>query len=103
MTPAGTSNELDVQNGWEENTHTHTLYCTVSLVLNIVWWPGITINNNNVVGVRYNGGFLPDFILLTQSYNLRGTHFKCYGRGFVFVAYETTVLYTWKIRTDLLL
>ena len=25
MTPAGTSNELDVQNGWEENTHTHTL------------------------------------------------------------------------------
>ena len=28
MTPAGTSNELDVQNGWEENTH--TLYCTHS-------------------------------------------------------------------------
>ena len=27
MTPAGTSNELDVQNGWEENTHTHTLIC----------------------------------------------------------------------------
>ena len=23
MTPAGTSNELDVQNGWEENTHKH--------------------------------------------------------------------------------
>ena len=23
MTPAGTSNELDVQNGWEENTHTN--------------------------------------------------------------------------------
>ena len=22
VTPAGTSNELDVQNGWEENTHT---------------------------------------------------------------------------------
>ena len=22
MTPGGTSNELDVQNGWEENTHT---------------------------------------------------------------------------------
>ena len=22
-TPAGTSNELDVQNEWEENTHTH--------------------------------------------------------------------------------
>ena len=24
MTPAGTSNELDIQNEWEENTHTHT-------------------------------------------------------------------------------
>ena len=24
MTPAGTSNELDVQNGWEENTHRAT-------------------------------------------------------------------------------
>ena len=24
MTPAGTSNGLDVQNGWEENTHTHS-------------------------------------------------------------------------------
>ena len=23
MFPAGTSNELDVQNEWEENTHTH--------------------------------------------------------------------------------
>ena len=23
MTPAGTSNELDVQNEWEENTHTY--------------------------------------------------------------------------------
>ena len=26
MTPAGTSNKLDVQNEWEENTHTH---CTI--------------------------------------------------------------------------
>ena len=26
MTPAGTSNELDVRNGWEENTHTLLLY-----------------------------------------------------------------------------
>ena len=26
MTPAGTSNELDVQNGWEENTHTNSKY-----------------------------------------------------------------------------
>ena len=44
VTPAGTSNELDVQNGWEENTH--TLYYTVqyytiqtfsSLRLLILW------------------------------------------------------------------
>ena len=27
MTPAGTSNELDVQNGWEENTTTYIIYC----------------------------------------------------------------------------
>ena len=26
MTPAGTSNKLDVQNEWEENTHTHSVY-----------------------------------------------------------------------------
>ena len=25
MTPAGTSNELDVQNEWEENTNTHNI------------------------------------------------------------------------------
>ena len=24
VTPTGTSNDLDVQNEWEENTHTHT-------------------------------------------------------------------------------
>ena len=29
MTPAGTFNELDVQNEWEENTHTHI--CALSL------------------------------------------------------------------------
>ena len=31
MTPAGTSNELDVQDEWEENTHTHctVLYCAL--------------------------------------------------------------------------
>ena len=28
VTPAGTSNELDVQNEWEENTHTHTYHIT---------------------------------------------------------------------------
>ena len=37
MTPAGTSNELDVQNGWEENTHTHTQSMFVELFL--VFYP----------------------------------------------------------------
>ena len=45
------------------------------------------------VSIQYNGVFLPDIILLTQGYYHRGTHFKCCGRGFVFVAYETTILY----------
>ena len=36
VTPAGTSNELDVQNGWEENTHTHTRW-PIPLV---VCWTG---------------------------------------------------------------
>ena len=31
MTPAGTSNELDVQNGWEENTHTFAAYMAAFL------------------------------------------------------------------------
>ena len=35
MTPADTSNELDVQNEWEENTHTQTL-CTENPVFEIV-------------------------------------------------------------------
>ena len=41
------------------------------------------------VSVHYNGGFLPDIILLlllTQGFLPSGNYFKCYGRGFVFVA-----------------
>ena len=49
MTPAGTSNELDVQNEWEENTHTHnTLYVLVSL---------------HGKCTECDGGLLPDIIL----------------------------------------
>ena len=35
VTPAGTSNKFDVQNKWEENTHTHTplLAANVCLLL----------------------------------------------------------------------
>ena len=32
MTPAGTSNELDVQNEWEENTHTFVVFVAVRSV-----------------------------------------------------------------------
>ena len=144
MTPAGTSNKLDVQNGWEENTqhnvyyYYHVLWCTtLSLVwcpcrwasprhctvdpmlsasgnlfkcheevlylqplippkrfdifplitgecsegLGVLrfffrnssslqlWYPCLAIN----VNVQYNGGLLPDIILLTQCYLHRGT------------------------------
>ena len=33
MTPAGTSNELDVQNKWEENTHTHKARCICKRII----------------------------------------------------------------------
>ena len=36
MTPAGTSNEFDVQNKWEENTHTHTSHSPFEEKLAIV-------------------------------------------------------------------
>ena len=49
VTPAGTSNELDVQNEWEENTQTHnTLYVLVSL---------------HGKCTECDGGLLPDIIL----------------------------------------
>ena len=49
MTPAGTSNELDVQNEWEENTHTHTLISPQVLVLDSLtrfFFVGVEINLN---------------------------------------------------------
>ena len=47
------------------------------------------------VSVHYNGGLLPDPILLTHGYCHRGTRFKCYEDFFfVFEAYETTILNT---------
>ena len=45
MTPAGTSNELDVQNEWEENTHTQQVEFLTSNVVRFLrrkttfWWP----------------------------------------------------------------
>ena len=41
--------------------------------------------------VQYNGGLLPDIILLTQCYFHRGTPFKCHEEVyFVFAAFDPT-------------
>ena len=99
VTPAGTSNELDVQNEWEENTHTVyysgflpgiiLLFTQASI---LVWFDGTNIDIIstvlltmyysvydfkekserlcmviNIIIVKYNGGFLPDVILLTHQ------------------------------------
>ena len=51
------------------------LHCLLFLMF--FWCPYMAIN----VNVKYNGGFLPDIILLTQCY----LH-----RGFVFAAFDPT-------------
>ena len=43
-----------------------------------VWCPHMAINN--VVSVQYNGGLLPDIVLLTQCYFHRGTRFNAMKR-----------------------
>ena len=46
VTPAGTSNELDVQNEWEENTqHTHTHSRTIVKIYDNI---AIAPNSNNI-------------------------------------------------------
>ena len=42
----------------------------LSCIVFCVWWPGMAIN----VSVQYNGGSLPDIILLTQGYYHWGTY-----------------------------
>ena len=44
------------------------------LFLMFFWCPYIAMN----VNVQYNGGFLPDIILLTQCYLPSGNLFKCH-------------------------
>ena len=69
VTPAGTS--IEVQNEWEENTHTHT---------------------------QYNGGLLPDIIRLTLCYLHRGTRLNTmYRSGFLFIAYVTVYYYYYHV------
>ena len=71
MTPAGTSNEVDVQNEWEENTHIHEQYtsgerenrekpircntainsiCITVVMLGYDWWLCMVINISVAVG-----------------------------------------------------
>ena len=58
------------------------LHCLLFLMF--FWCPYMAINAN----VQYNGGFLPDIILLTQCYLHRGTCLNA--RGFVFAAFDPT-------------
>ena len=48
MTPAGTSNELDVQNEWKENTHTtHSSNSTTNSIDNNINSTNNSININS--------------------------------------------------------
>ena len=49
-------------------------YIVSGLFLLFFWCPCLAID----VNVQYNGGLLPDIILLTQCYFHRGTRFKCH-------------------------
>ena len=46
-----------------------TLVCITVVMLRYDWWLCMVIN----ISVQYNGGFLPDIILLTQGYYQWGT------------------------------
>ena len=54
------------------------LLCTTVVMLGYDWWLCVVIN----ICVQYNGGFLPDIILLTQGYD------------FVFIAYYVKYIIT---------
>ena len=66
------------------------LYYVIDIIISVLfllffWYPCIAIN----VSVQYNGGLLPDIILLTQCYFHRGTRLNA-TRGFVFAAFDPT-------------
>ena len=60
-------------------------FCLIFFLMS-VWCPCLAINN---VSVQYNGGLLPDIILLTQCYYHRGTRLNAM-KGFVFAAFDPT-------------
>ena len=53
-------------------------YIVHVLVLVFVWYPCMAMNDN--VNVQYNGGLLPDIILLKQCYYLRETRLNAIKR-----------------------
>ena len=61
-------------------------YIVSGVLLMFFWCPCMAIN---VRSVQYNGGLLPDIILLTQCYFHRGTRLNAI-RGFVFAAFDPT-------------
>ena len=58
-------------------------YIVSGLFLLFFWCPCMASN----VRVQYNGGFLPDIILLTQCYYHRGTRLNAMKRFFIFSYY----------------
>ena len=56
------------------------LFDDVLVCLPFCWCPCMTIN----VRVQYDGGLLPDIILLTQCYYHRGTRFNAMKRFCIF-------------------
>ena len=60
-------------------------YIVSVLFLLFFWCPCMAIN----VSVQYNGGLLPDIILLTQCYFHRETRLNAI-RDFVFAAFDPT-------------
>ena len=61
-------------------------YIVSVLFLLFFWCPCMAIN----VSVHYNGGLLPDIILLTQCYFHRGTRLSAMNSFFVFAAFDPT-------------
>ena len=64
----------DVQNKWDDNV-------VSGLFLMFFWCPCMAIN----VNVQYNGGLLPDIILLTQCYFHRGTRLNAMKRFYLYL------------------
>ena len=56
------------------------LFVDVLFCLPFCWCPCMAIN----VSVQYDGGFLPDIILLTQCYYHRGTRLNAMKRFCIF-------------------